>query len=180
MRKRVISVCIAAILIPGIFGCTRTAEDALVAEMENVETENIAAENEEEKDSEGEEADTDDTVYIMHDNGELEEIDRTQLENEIPMSDEVKAMEMGYSQANTIADIKDITWEAVDYNVVDLHFNLEDGSAVDKEIVAYSVQDIVYEDVTGDDADEVLIYCDFANNTCDWQWYTFIRLMKEM
>ena len=118
----------------------------------------------------------DDAVYIMHDNGELEETDKTQLENEFPMPKEIKAMEMGYSQADTIADIKDITWETVDYNVVDLHFHLEDGSAVDREIIGYSVLDIVYEDITGDDADEVLIYCDFANNTCDWQLVYFYQI----
>ena len=119
---------------------------------------------------------TDDAVYIMHDNGELEETDKTQLENEFPMPKEIKAMEMGYSQADIIADIKDITWETVDYNVVDLHFHLEDGSTVDREIIGYRVLDIVYEDITGDDADEVLIYCDFANNTCDWQLVYFYQI----
>ena len=119
---------------------------------------------------------TEDAVYIMHDNGELEETDKTQLENEFPMPKEIKAMEMGYSQADTIADIKDITWETVDYNVVDLHFHLEDGSVIDREIIGYSVLDIVYEDITGDDAYEVLIYCDFANNTCDWQLVYFYQI----
>ena len=57
-----------------------------------------------------------------------------------------------------------------------MHFHLEDGSAIDREITAYSVRDIVYKDITGDDADEVLIYCDFANNTCDWQLIYFYRI----
>ena len=119
---------------------------------------------------------TDGAAYIRHDNGELEEIDRTQLESEFPMPKEIKAMKMGYSQADTIADIKDITWETVDYNVVDLHFHLEDGSVIDREIIGYNVLDIAYEDVTGDDTDEVLIYCDFANNACDWQLIYFYQI----
>ena len=36
---------------------------------------------------------TDNAAYIMHDNGGLEEIDRTQLEMEIPMPDEIAAIE---------------------------------------------------------------------------------------
>lgn len=305
MRQKLISVCIAEIIILSIYGCAQTVEDAPSAEIENVEIGNVASKNDEKKDikgeeeedtedkeSEGDETDeesldilreieeyksrfielytsnasedtesgmiieehgfpsdsgegasvtvysdlsgrklryelryygetgnnvinyylcdnfvwvsrqynyyssltlragysdvlystmenwifTEDAVYIMHDNGELEETDKTQLENEFPLPKEIKAMEMGYSQADTIADIKDITWETVDYNVVNLHFHLEDGSVVDREIVGYSVLDIVYEDITGDDADEVLIYCDFANNTCDWQLVYFYQI----
>ena len=305
MRQKLISVCIAEIIILSIYGCAQTVEDAPSAEIENVEIGNVASKNDEKKDikgeeeedtedkeSEGDETDeesldilreieeyksrfielytsnasedteseliieehdfpsdssegasvtvysdlsgkklryelryygetgnnvinyylcdnfvwvsrqyncyssmtlragysdvlystmenwifTEDAVYIIHDNGELEETDKTQLENEFPLPKEIKAMEMGYSQADTIADIKDITWETVDYNVVDLHFHLEDGSAVDREIIGYSVLDIVYEDITGDDADEVLIYCDFANNTCDWQLAYFYQI----
>ena len=32
----------------------------------------------------------------MHDNGELEEIDKTQLENEFPMPKEIEAMKIRY------------------------------------------------------------------------------------
>ena len=51
MRKRLISVCIAATLILSICGCTQTAEDTLVEEMGIVETENIETESEEEVDA---------------------------------------------------------------------------------------------------------------------------------
>ena len=177
MRKRLISVCITVILILSICGCAQTAEDVPAAESENVEKENTETESEEGSDIEGEvKTDAEDAVYSIYDNGGLEEIDKTQLENEFFIPDEIKAMDMGYSQADTIADIKDITWETVDYNVVNLHFHLEDGSTVDREIIGYSVLDIVYEDITGDDADEILVYCDFANNTCDWQLVYFYRI----
>ena len=81
------------------------------------------------------------------------------------------------SSESEIADIKDITWEQVDYNVVDLHFVFED-TVIDREIVADSVWDIVYEDITGDGVEEALIYCDFANNTCDWQLVYFYQIVK--
>ena len=44
---------------------------------------------------------------------------------------------------------------------------------IDREIVAYSVREIVYEDITGNGVEEALIYCDFANNICDWQLVYF-------
>lgn len=79
------------------------------------------------------------------------------------------------TDASTATDIKDITWEQVDDNVVDLHFVFED-TVVDKEIIAYSVRDIAHKDITGDGVEEVLIYCDFANNICDWQLVYFYQI----
>lgn len=49
MRKRLICVYIAAILVFGICGCARTAVDAPVVETESVETENTTTESEEEE-----------------------------------------------------------------------------------------------------------------------------------
>lgn len=41
MRKRLISACIVAILVIGIYGCTQTAEDISAAESEDVKTADI-------------------------------------------------------------------------------------------------------------------------------------------
>lgn len=56
MKKGLISVCIAAILVFSIFGCARTAEDASAAETETVETGHTEIESEEEPDTEDTEA----------------------------------------------------------------------------------------------------------------------------
>lgn len=80
------------------------------------------------------------------------------------------------NQEDAVSYIKDIIWEQVEDNIVVLHFIFWDGSVLDREIVAYSVQDIVFEDITGNGVDEALIYCDFANNTCDWQLVYFYRI----
>ena len=46
MGKRLINICIVVILLFGIYGCARTAEDAPVVEIETVKTENTDAESE--------------------------------------------------------------------------------------------------------------------------------------
>ena len=70
---------------------------------------------------------------------------------------------------------EEITWEQADYNLVDLHFIFED-MVIDREIVADSIRDIVWEDITGDGVEEALIYCDYANNICDWQLVYFYQI----
>ena len=147
MIKRFISVCIVVIWAFNLCGCAQTTKESIVAETENVETENTETQSEEELDTEHTKSESAETAIAE------EEMD-----------------------TDTVVDIKDITWEQVEYNVVVLHFAFGDGAVVDREIVAYSVQEIVYEDITGDDVDEVLIYCDFANNTCDWQLIYFYQI----
>ena len=46
MRKRIINICIVAILVFSIYGCAQTAEDRLVVEPEIVEIENTETEEE--------------------------------------------------------------------------------------------------------------------------------------
>ena len=46
MGKRLINICIVVILLFGIYGCARTAEDAPVVEIETVKRENTDAESE--------------------------------------------------------------------------------------------------------------------------------------
>ena len=61
MRQKLISVCIAEIIILSICGCAQTVEDAPSAEIENVEIGNVASKNDEKKDIKGEEeGDTED------------------------------------------------------------------------------------------------------------------------
>ena len=69
-----------------------------------------------------------------------------------------------------------ITWETVDYNIVNLHFAFENGLIIDREILAYDVQDIMYEDITGDGVDDALIYCDFVNTAAEYQLIYFYQL----
>lgn len=97
------------------------------------------------------------------------------IESEKKVDAEDAESENKETDVGTAADIKDITWEQVDYNVVDLHFIVED-KVIDKEIVANSVLDIVYKDITGDGVAEALVYCDFANNICDWQLVYFYQI----
>lgn len=86
--------------------------------------------------------------------------------------------ELESEETDAAADLKDITWEAIDFNVVNLHFLFEDGRVIDREIIAYDVLDIVYQDITGDGVDEVLIYCDWAQNICDWQLIYFYQISQ--
>ena len=57
MRKRIISVWIAAILVFSIYGCAQTTENASVAETETVETENTEIEDAEEEEADAEDVD---------------------------------------------------------------------------------------------------------------------------
>lgn len=124
---------------------------------------------------------------IVYDNGEIlafyenEEFDDLYISKIQTLADNTAAVEgSGESEsketdARTAVDIKAITCEQVDYNVVRLHFIFED-TVIYRETVADSVRDIVWEDITGDGVEEALIYCDFANNTCDWQLVYFYQI----
>lgn len=79
------------------------------------------------------------------------------------------------TDAGTAGDIKDITWDQVEMNVLELHFIFED-AVIDKEIVGQGVDDIVYQDITGDGVEETLIYCGWANCICDWQLIYFYQV----
>lgn len=72
-------------------------------------------------------------------------------------------------------ELKDITWDQVELNVLNLHFVFED-TVIDREIVGQGVDDIVYQDITGDGVEETLIYCGWANNICDWQLIYFYQV----
>lgn len=52
MRKRIMSICIVAVLVFSIFGCAQTAEDVPVADSETEEIENTDTESEDEADRE--------------------------------------------------------------------------------------------------------------------------------
>ena len=109
---------------------------------------------------------------IVYDNGEIlafyenEEFNDLYISKVQALTDNTATVE-GNGEPE-MEDIKDITWEQADYNLVDLHFIFED-TVIDREIVADSVRNIVWEDITGDGVEEALIYCDFASNICDWQ-----------
>lgn len=106
---------------------------------------------------------------------EIVESDCIEAENEEEIDTENTESESKRTDVSTVVGIKDITWEQVEDNIVVLYFYFWDGSVFDGEIVAYSVQDIVFEDITGNGIDEALIYCDFANNICDWQLVYFFQ-----
>lgn len=117
---------------------------------------------------------TKESIVAETENVEIENTETQSKEETDTEPEESESGETAISEEEM--DIQEITWEQVDYNDVVLHFILGDGSVFDREIVAYSVQEIVYEDITGDDTDETLIYCDFANNTCDWQLIYFYQI----
>lgn len=167
MWKRLAGICIAVVLVCGICGCAQTAEDISAVKPENIETEHTETENEEETDVE--------TAEPESDAAATSEKEYRQNEKEEESEDETIDASEKETNANAALGIRDITWEQVEYNVVNLHFIFED-TVVDREIVAYSVQDIVYEDITEDDVDEVLIYCHFANCICDWQLVYFYQI----
>lgn len=77
MRKRLISAFIAAILVSGIYGCARTAEDTPAAESESAETADTDAEHTETKEVK--------TEYPKTGDGETEntEIEDTVTQNEL-------------------------------------------------------------------------------------------------
>lgn len=116
----------------------------------------------------------DNNTDVFEESSEIVESDYTEAESEEEVDIEDAESESKETHPGTAEDIKNITWEQVDYNVVDLHFIFGD-TVFDGEIVAYSVQDIVFEDITGNGIDEALIYCDFANNICDWQLVYFFQ-----
>ena len=62
MRKGIINICIAGILVFGIYGCAQTTEDSLVVEPEIVETENTEPESEKEIDVVDEEAKPEESI----------------------------------------------------------------------------------------------------------------------
>ena len=90
-----------------------------------------------------------------------EESFEQEIESKEKIDTEAAKSESNETDAGTAADIKNITWEQVDYNIVDLHFIFEN-TVIGREIVAYSVRDIVYEDITGDGVEETL-YIGYRN-----------------
>lgn len=125
--------------------------------------------------------------YIVYDNGEIlafyenEEFDDLYISKVQTLADNTAAAwgsgeaESKETDAHTAVDIKAITCEQVEYNIVSLHFVFED-MVIYRKITADSVRDIVWEDITGDGVEEALIYCDYANNTCDWQLVYFYQI----
>lgn len=74
MRKRLISACIAAIIVFSIFGCAQTAEDAPATETETVATEYEKSESEEAAEAEYAEIESEETAVSgeEHAQGEAE------------------------------------------------------------------------------------------------------------
>lgn len=84
MRKRLISVCVAAILVTGIYGCAQLDEDTFAAETETVKTENMETKNEETAGAETKNVEAVYTVNTGTENAETEDI----ADAETPITEE--------------------------------------------------------------------------------------------
>ena len=147
MRRSIVAIFCIILLTSALSGC-------------RVEDNNLAEDN---------------NTAAFEVNSEIVELDHTETRGEEEVDTEDAESESKEKNAGIAVDIKNITWEQVDYNVVGLHFIFKD-RVIDRRIVANSVQDIVWEDITGDGVEEALIYCDLANNTCDWQLVYFYQI----
>lgn len=84
MRKRIMSICIVAVLVFSIFGCAQTAEDVPVADSETEEIENTDTESEDE-------ADADDAIISLYEAEESDEPEDIDTEDTLDIEDDTES-----------------------------------------------------------------------------------------